>query len=229
MKISSLQRPAHITLGVMLATVSLSAFGFLGFGTDSWQEEVLLHDGSKLIVSRSQNYGGRHEIGQPSPIKEHTVAFILPSSGKSFVWKSEYGDDIGRANFGLLAIHVLDGTPYVVAEPNLCLSYSKWGRPNPPYVFFKHDGKGWRRISLQEFPAEFKSLNVSVYLGSREVEMMVRQGTVSSQQIAKANSEMRQPEYKAILREALPESALCPQYSSSPKAPIPMKPKAPQE
>jgi len=68
----------------------------------SWKEEVLLHDGSKIVVERSQTYGGRHEIGQKPPIKEQEITFTLPGSSRSITWKSEYSEDIGRANFNLL-------------------------------------------------------------------------------------------------------------------------------
>lgn len=189
---------------LLMMGISMNAeAGFLGFGGDSWKEEVLLHDGSKLIVKRSQSYGGKHEIGQPPPIKEHRIAFSLPGSDKTITWKSEYGEDIGRANFNLLAVHVLNGTPYIVASPNLCLSYNKWGRPNPPYVFFKYDGKIWQRIRLEEFPAQFKTINVAIYLGGRYVETMVSLGIVSAEKIKELNSDVRQPEYKTILREAV--------------------------
>jgi hypothetical protein len=77
--------------------------GLLGFGGDSWKEEVLLHDGSRIIVERSQSYGRRHEVGQSPPIKEQDITFTLPSTSKTIEFKSEYGEDIGRANFKLLA------------------------------------------------------------------------------------------------------------------------------
>ena len=118
---------------VLMMGVSMSAdAGLFGFGGDSWKEEVLLHDGSKIIAKRSLSYGGRREIGQGAPIKEQTISFTLPNSDKTITWSSEYSEDVGRANFNLLALHVLKGTPYIVTEPNLCLSYNKWGRPNPP-------------------------------------------------------------------------------------------------
>jgi hypothetical protein len=49
--------------------------GLFGIGGDSWKEDVLLHDGKKLIVERSQTYGGRHEIGQQ--LKGVSFAFHL--------------------------------------------------------------------------------------------------------------------------------------------------------
>lgn len=197
-------------LGMLLMMViGMSACaGLFGLGGDSWKEEVLLHDGSKIIVKRSQSYGGRHEIGQSSPIKEHTISFTLPDSNKPITWTSEYGEDIGRTNFNLLAVHVLNGTPYIVATPNLCLSYNKLGRPNPPYVFFKYDGTAWQRIPLEQFPVEFKTLNVAIYLGGLDVKAMVKQGLVSAENIKARNSELTQPEYKTILREALPQALI---------------------
>ena len=180
--------------------VSMSAYGF---GGDSWKEEVLLHDGSKIIVERSQSYGGRHEIGQPPPIKEHTISFMLPNTKETITWTSEYGEDIGRTNFHLLAVHVLNGTPYIVAEPNLCLSYNKWGRPNPPYVFFKYDGIAWQRIPLEAFPTEFTSINVVLGLSRQFVDAMVKQGVVPVEHIQKQNSRLPQPQYKTILREPM--------------------------
>ncbi|MFA7062482.1 MAG: hypothetical protein WC156_16880 [Pedobacter sp.] len=204
-----------LVLIVLLGGTHMDAVGFLGFGNSaSWKEEVLLHDGSKIIVKRSQNYGGRHEIGQPPPIKEHSITFSLPGATNTIMWTSEYGKDIGRANFNLLALHVLNGTPYIVASPNLCLSYNKWGRPNPPYVFFKYDGKEWQRISLEEFPAEFKTINVALDIMGRQVENLVSRGFVSSEKIKELNQHTKITEFKTIIREPLKPGSIgvsCPE------------------
>ena len=130
----------------------------------------------------------------------------MPDSIKTVVWTSEYSEDIGRANFNLLAVHVLNDIPYIVATPNLCLSYNKWGRPNPPYVFFKFNGTGWQQISLKEFPAEFKTINIAIYLGGRDVAEMAGMGLVPAEKIQKANRELLQPEYQTILREPITNS-----------------------
>lgn len=191
-----------ITGLVVLVEMSACALmGALPFSGDSWKEEVLLHDGSKLVITRSQTYGGRHEIGQPSPIREHTVTFTLPQTNKTFTWTSEYGKDLGRTNFLLLAVHVLNGIPYLVTQPNLCPSYRKWGRPNPPYVFFKYDGTAWQRIPLEELPAEFTTMNVAISLDTRYVREMVKRGVTTVEQIQQRNRELPQPEFKTILRE----------------------------
>ncbi len=198
----------------LLTSASVNA-GLFGFGGDSWKEEVLLHDGQKVIVKRSLIYGGRHEIGQSEPIKEQTISFLLPGSNKVVTWVSEYGEDLGRTNFDLVAVHILNGIPYVVADPNLCLSYNKWGRPNPPYVFFKYDGRAWNRIPVSEFPIEFKTFNVVIGLANQTVEALVKQGLVSAETVSKRNSELiRIQDHPTIIREVMPNAGKsCPEMA----------------
>jgi hypothetical protein len=200
-------RAGPLILLLLVATI-VDASAFLGFGNSaSWKEEVLLHDGRKIIVERSQTHGGRGEVGQ-SPIKEHSITFALPGSQEEITWKSEYSQDVGRTNFNLLALHVLNETPYVVATPNLCLSYNKWGRPNPPYVIFKYDGKEWQRIPLSELPLEFKEVNLVIEPGRSDEENLVNHGLASAEMIKKLNSAYSKypnikPEFMSIIREPL--------------------------
>jgi hypothetical protein len=186
-----------LTLGV-----SMNAYGWSLGGGASWKEEVLLHNGKKLIVERSQTHGGRHEIGQGPPIKEHTITFTLPGSNKSITWKDEFSEDIGHSNFDLLALHILNGTPYIVTSPDGNIAYNKWDRPNPPYVFFKHDGKTWQRIALEEFPTEFKNINLVINTLAHE-KKLDSQGLASAEMVKKLNSSLTQEEYKTILRTPL--------------------------
>lgn len=169
---------------LLLLGVSMSACS-----KTSWKEEVLLHDGSKIVVERSQSYGGRHEFTQRSPIKEHDIIFTLPSTNKTITWKDEFDETIGYSDLNLLALHILNGTPYIVTSPHICLSYNKWGRPNPPYVIFKHDGNAWQRIQLTEFPGEFKAINllVSTY-GHGDVDREIKSGFVSIDSVKELNS-----------------------------------------
>ena len=194
---------AKLGLLLMIGGSMSACAGFLGIGGTSWKEEVLLHDGQKIIIDRSQSYGGRSEPGQSGPIKEHTISFMLPGSSKTITWTSEYGEELGRTNFNLLAVHVLNGTPYIVASPNLCLSYNKWGRPNPPYVFFKYEGKAWQRIPLEALPAEFKTINVVLSIQKFQADKLSSRGLTSAEKIEELNLHVEQAAHKTILREAV--------------------------
>lgn len=186
-----------------------------GLGGDSWQEEVLLHDGRKTTIERSQTYGGRGEIGQDAPVATHTVRFNI-ANGQTVTWTSPFDGEIGRTSLRLLAMHVKDGTAYVVTEPNLCLSYNKWGRPNPPYVIFRWQGDSWQRIGLEALPPEFNSMNVSHRIARMWAKD--RNGTTLTAAQIQAENATNQPPYRAILREPVAASP-CPRYSPSPKAP----------
>lgn len=145
-----------LTLGISMNAEA----GLFGFGGTSWKEEVLLHDGSKIIVERSLERGGRHEIGQPSGVTNETLTFTMPGTYQTLTWYDKYSDDILSSNFNLMMLEVFKGSAYLVASPKSCLSYGKWGRPNPPYLVFKHQGQDWLRIPLQELPAELVMPNL---------------------------------------------------------------------
>jgi hypothetical protein len=189
-------------LGFLFMTgPSMSAVaGFLGFGGASWKEEVLLHDGKKLIVERSQARGGRHEIGQDVPVAKHTVSFLLPGKDKPITWESEFGLEIEKSSLSLLAIDVVGGIPYIVTTPTGCIAYNKWGRPNPPYVFFKFDGNAWQRVLLTEFPKEVKIANVAIgALTLREEKMLTgHSGPVPAEQVKSMNAESKNPDVRYL-------------------------------
>ena len=64
---------------VLNGCMSLAGSNPFGSGT-SWQEEVLLHDGRVMVVDRSVDRGGRHEIGQKPPYKEQRLSFTMPDT-----------------------------------------------------------------------------------------------------------------------------------------------------
>lgn len=176
-----------------------------GAGGDTWQEEVLLHDGQKMVVERSQSYGGRHEVGQSAPAREHTIRFTQPNSSNTISWTSTYGEGLGRTNFNLLALHVKDKTPYVIAEPNLCLAYNQWGRPNPPYVIFKWAANAWEQIGIAALPTEFHTINLIVN-NSRIDEIKDNSkstGYVPANYVQVMNGRLPQAQYRSILREPM--------------------------
>lgn len=134
--------------------------------TVKWKEEVLLHDGNKIIITRTNTYDpkGLREPFQPDPLKKSTLTFTVPGTKQTVImWKSDFGRGY-QDNLSLLLLDFLNGVPYIATHPKFCHGYNKWGRPNPPYVFFKYDGE-WKRIPLEELPAGFKEANVILSLG----------------------------------------------------------------
>lgn len=132
-------------------------------GGASWKEEVLLYDGKKLIVERSQTYDGYAEPASTErSLAEEKWEFRIPGSNRKIVWKSDFRRPPEGDSLMLLQLNFLDDVPYVATTPAGCLSYNHWKRPNPPYVFFKYDGKAWQQIPLSEFPSAFKESNVAV-------------------------------------------------------------------
>jgi len=205
----------HLIWGVTLSLVSIFLMGasmdvnasLFGVGDTNWKEEALQHDGSTVIVERSQSRGGRHEIGQGPPVKEQSIRFTLPGTNKTFTWKDEFSQDVGSANFNVLALHVLNGVPYVVVSAYGCLAYNKWGRPNPPYVIFRFDVKAWQRIPLHELPSELTNINLVIDSSNNE-EKLRSIGLVSAEPVKEFNKWYRQPEYRTILREPLPKERI---------------------
>jgi len=176
--------------------------GVFGLGGVSWQEEVLLHDGSKIIAERTVKRGGRHEIGQQPPIQEQSLTFTLPATKERVTWKSEYSKDVGLADFQPLLLDISQGSAYVVASLVGCLSYNKWGRPNPPYIIFKYQDNGWKHIALQELPPEFKTPNLIFSSPDNEVKK-ISENFATVAMVQRANRDLTQPEFKTILREPL--------------------------
>jgi hypothetical protein len=178
--------------------------------------------GTKIIVTRTVERGGRHEIGQRSSYKEQSLTFTLPATGQRVIWEDHYSEEVGGANFLPMLIDIFRGTPYLVVSPMGCLSHNKWGKPNPPYVVFKYHDKEWKRILLQDMPNEIATPNLIFSAPDIAVEKFGK-NFVAAEVIQKIISGYRQPEYKIILREPLANEK-CPQYSGGAKAPIPVIP-----
>jgi len=194
------------------------------FGGTSWKEEVLLHDGSKIIVTRTVERGGRHEIGQQPPIKEQSLSFVLPSTSENVTWEDKFTEDVGGANYLPMLLEARKDMAYLVVHPMGSLSYMKWGSPNPPYVVFKYQNKKWDRITLQELPVELTTPNL-IFSSPDDEAKKAGQRIVSAEAIKRLYDGYRQPEYKTILRNPIDYGPPRLQHKG-PKAPIPITPSA---
>lgn len=205
----------HVTkLGLLLTIgVNMSAHA-----ATSWKEEVLLHDGKRLVVERTQTYGGYAEpASRERSLANEEWVFQIPGSGQKVIWKSDFRRPPEGDSLTLLQLNFLDGVPYVATSPAGCLAYNHWGRPNPPYVFFKYDGKSWQRIPLAEFPAMFKESNVAV----GRPDPNHRAGLLSVETIKEENR-LLEPYLRQLVREPLASSQLCPPELTGFKAPYPI-------
>jgi hypothetical protein len=190
-----------IALLVFIAIVltSINACEYFGIGnTMSWKEEVLLHDGSKIVIKRLVNLGGKRTLeSREQRDLDETVTFTLPGSNKEVTWKTDFRDERPEPNsLNLLVFDIVNATPYIAAYPAGCIAYNKWQRPNPPYIFFKYDGSNWKRIYLEEFPAEISKVNVIV--GRPPAELQKSFYTV--EQVKEENRNISSAEYKTVIR-----------------------------
>jgi len=215
-----------VTLGVSMSACAKTS-------TFTWKEEVLLHDGKKIIVERSDVYDSsmRHEIGQGPPLAEHRTAFMIPGTNQTVVWKSDNRSPSDPDNLHLLALDFLDGVPYAATTPFGAFAYAKWNRPNPPYVFFKYVGE-WKRISLDEFPDRF---NINLIVTGRKKdnprisEANGKFGYVPAETVGEINREPGESkEYYSILRAPLDYGPPRPEHKG-PKAPFPIPPPTPTD
>jgi hypothetical protein len=204
MKLNNFKITGIAKLGLLLLlTFAVSACaGLPDISGKSWKEEVLLHDGSKIIVTRTVDRGGRHEVGQKPPYKEQTLTFTMPGTKQEITWEDKFSEDLGSANFLPMLLDVSNDIVYLVANPMGCLSYNKWGRPNPPYVIFKYLDKEWQRIPMQELPVEIKTPNLIFSMPDVMVEKSGK-SFMTAEMIRAITAGYAQSEYKTILREPI--------------------------
>jgi len=229
-----LKRIMKLGMVLMMGVGMNAEAGLFGFGgaTMSWKEEALLLDGSILVVERFYNLGGRPTLeSRERAALDETVTFTNPTTSKKITWKTDFRDSVPESgSLNLILLDIVKGVPYIATYPAGCIAYNKWKRPNPPYIIFRYEGNEWKRISLAEFPAELTKSNVIV--GRPPSELL--KSFYSVEQVQERNYYL-QPEYKTIVREALPHAGTgCPELVRieggwvSPgggKSPIPIGPR----
>ncbi|MDI1279648.1 hypothetical protein [Methylobacter sp.] len=170
----------------------------------SWKEEVFLHDGSKIIIKRENIYDAnlRREIGQHALLAEQIIRFRVPT------WKTNNRSDEQPESLNVLSLDFLDNIPYLATTTGDCLAYNKWGRPNPPYIFFKYVGE-WQRISMEEFPEQFKINLLPGGITEQDKKKIVSDrkyyGFLRAETVAEMNKESgRSKQFYSIIRTPFP-------------------------
>ncbi|MDD5385110.1 MAG: hypothetical protein PHG89_09565 [Gallionella sp.] len=187
---------------ILMMGVSMGADAGLFGHTMSWKEEVLLHDGSKIIAERYYNLGGYPAIeSQERAALDVTVTFNLPGTNKKIVWKTDYDQAKPEPNsLNLIRLDVVKGVPYIATYPAGCIAYNKWGRPNPPQILFKYENEQWKRITLAELPSELINTHANVIVGQPAAKLLKSFYTVEG--VNAENHDIDEGPYKTILREA---------------------------
>ncbi len=125
--------------------------------TLKWREEVALHDGGIVVVSRTT-------VLLPSPMLGERVdgkrqlSFTHPTTGKVVTW--ENAGEIGARVYPML-LDVDGGRAFLVTIAQAGTDYNNFGCPTPPYIVFRQDSTGWTRVALTELPMRFRRANVS--------------------------------------------------------------------
>jgi len=186
-----------LTLGVSMNADA----GLFGFGGKSWKEEVLLHDGSKVIVDRIQNQGNRPTWeSRERAILDETITFSLPGTSQKIIWSMSFRDDVPDQNgVNVMLLGIVNNSPYIAGYPAGCIAYNKWKRPNPPQILFKHEAGQWKRITLAEFPLQLVHANIIV--GGPPAEGI--KPFYTAEMVNEENHDIDTPEYKTILREPI--------------------------
>lgn len=126
-----------------------------------------MFDGSKVVMERQVILGNVldqefSDVRHGPPVKGNILRSPLAGGKWTAKWEALglYPQAIGRVG----------GAWYLSATPIRCDGYDKWGRPVPPYVFFKYSDQQWQRITVEEFPAEITRRNLT-YPGSYDHRM----------------------------------------------------------
>jgi hypothetical protein len=145
MRYTKLSIGTLLTILILGATI-INVFGFLGFNTLTWQEEVKLLDGRVITVTQKRRIDGSNME------REAWLTFKLPEfSNKEIVW---------HENLTVKILNVYQNKLYVVGIPATTIEYRQYGRPEPVYIGYRFDNAQWVRIPFNEIPVAIYDVNM---------------------------------------------------------------------
>ena len=147
--------------------------------TITWKEEVALHDGKTIVITRSVTVGGgRKEPGTQSVGESnYTLDFTAPN-GQQVHWENQ-------AHLLAMILDFQNGVPFLAAKPRTGTDNARYGCSDPNYVFYKYIN-GWQRIKYGDFPADFRTSNLIISVSRHGRQLQNR--TASPDEILEANS-----------------------------------------
>lgn len=223
-------RSDRFTLVIVVLVVCFAALPADAGKLVSWKEEVLLHDGSKIIVKRWQkhdyppSYVGVLPDDMKDPkylaflrddwraslyyekissafISEQGINFQDPKTKTTIVWEDGTTKEIKNRSFNLVALHIKDGIPYLITEPANCAVYNKWGRPTSSYIIFKFEDRvWWKVIPISELPPDFKTVNLVISTAGDNEKILDNLCLVTVAKVKELNGWVKDEKYKTIVR-----------------------------
>ena len=122
-------------------------------GTDKakWSEEVLLHDGKKIVVKMEAT---RNSSGFPDSRRGSYKRYEIEFPSLNVTWREEkIGGTIPKA------VEVVNGLPYVVLLITGCGMCEQQGYPDPSLVIWRWSGQKWEEAAYRDLPPNIR-LNI---------------------------------------------------------------------
>jgi hypothetical protein len=163
-------------ISLMLTLITLQACGNPLPGPFDWKEEILLHDGRKVIAERVDTYGGPREPSQKEPnTKDRTIRFADPSDPK----KTYTHTITGSSNYLMLDFY--EGKPWLVVDVGPFSTDTRC--PIGTYDTYSWDGQQWVQRSFKDRPRAFIKPNMAVVYTADNPDRRKKGETLSAQSI----------------------------------------------
>jgi len=138
-------------LGCLLAL--LPALAGCTPSTFEWKEEILLHDGRKIVAQREDVEGGWAEPGQSGSAQKRTITFPDPDiQGKKYTHQIT-----GSSNY--LLVDFENGVPWLVVSVGPFSVDTDC--PIGSYETFTQINGAWRSVSYSTLPKRFNKPNMA--------------------------------------------------------------------
>ncbi len=139
--------------GCLSVALLLPALAGCTPNTFEWKEEILLHDGRRIIAERKDVAGGWTEPGQSGSTQKRTITFPDPDDPKK-----KYTHQItGSSNYMLLDFD--KGVPWLIVSVGPFSYETKC--PIGSYETFTQVNGVWRSVSYAELPKSFTKPNMA--------------------------------------------------------------------
>ncbi|MFD1841404.1 hypothetical protein [Paracidovorax cattleyae] len=151
--------------------------------TFEWKEEILLHDGRRIIAERKDVAGGWAEPGQSGSTQKRTITFLDPDDPKK-----RYTHQItGSSNYLLLDFY--RGVPWLIVSVGPFSVDTDC--PIGSYETFTQVNGAWRSVSYTDLPREFTKPNMAVEYTPDMPDPRKKGKTLSAEEIQKLIASMK--------------------------------------